>query len=225
MMKHKLRLTVALTVSLALGNSFLWAIPARASREIAPALDQTGSEMRDVIENYNTDRGSLIRTYPDALSPVRRARLKQFYEQWRDNLTKLNFDAMGEDGRVDYLLFKNHLDHELRQLEIQTKQWAEIEPFVPFAKAVFELDETRRRMAPADSPKVAALLTDVSKQIEELRRAIGTGPSRTVDNAETKPTAELRTPRAGSLSVKKNVANRAAASISSLRNTLRNWRS
>ena len=119
MMKHKLRLTVALTVSLALGNSFLWAIPARASREIAPALDQTGSEMRDVIENYNTDRGSLIRTYPDALSPVRRARLKQFYEQWRDNLTKLNFDAMGEDGRVDYLLFKNHLDHELRQLEMQ----------------------------------------------------------------------------------------------------------
>jgi len=179
--------------------------------------------MRDVIENYNTDRGSLIRTYPDALSPVRRARFKQFYEQWRDNLAKIDFDALGQDGRVDYLLFKNHLDHELRQLEIQTKQWAEIEPLLPFAKAVFELDETRRRMAPADSPKVAALLTDVSKQIEELRRAMGTGPGgpgRILDNAETKPTAELRT---GSLSVKKNVANRAAASISSLRNTLRNW--
>ena len=46
------------------------------------------------------------------------------------------------------------------------------------------------------------------------------GPDRKLDNAETKPTAEVRT---GSLSVKKNVANRAAANISSLRNTLRNW--
>jgi hypothetical protein len=181
MKKDRIQAVVALVVISALGASLLWAIPSQASRKIiaaaAPALDQSGSEMREVIENYNNDRSSLIRTYPDALSTVRRARLKQFYEQWRDSLAKLNFDAMGEDGRVDYLLFKNHLDHELRQLEIQTKQWAETEPLLPFAKAVFELDETRRRMAPADSPTVAALLTDVSKQIEELRRAMGTGPA------------------------------------------------
>src|SRR5437762_7305923 len=173
MRKNRIQTTVALVLTFGLGSSFLLAIPARASREINAAallaLDQSGSEMRDVIENYNTDRGSLGRTYPDALSPARRARFKQFYEEWRDNLAKIDFDTMGQDGRVDYLLFKNHLDHELRQLEIQTKQWAEIEPLLPFAKAVFELDETRRRMAPADSPKVAALLTDVSKQIEEGR--------------------------------------------------------
>src|SRR6266536_327367 len=122
MRKDRFQATV-LVVIFALGSFFLLAIPSRASREIiaasAPALDTSGSEMRDLIENYNTNRGSLGRTYPDALSPARRARFKQFYEQWRESLAKIDFDAMGQDGRVDYLLFKNHLDHELRQLEMQ----------------------------------------------------------------------------------------------------------
>lgn len=230
MRKNRIQLTIGLAILLALGNTFSWAIPARASLKTnaikvakSPALDSSASEMRYLIESYNTDRGSLTRIYPDALSPTRRVRFKQFYEQWRDTLSKLDFDAMGQDGRIDYLLFRNHLDHELRQLEIQTKQLAEIEPLIPFAKTVFELEETRRRMEPVDSPKVAALLTDMVKQIGEVRRALGAGPGapgRAEDNPDSKAEAKTEKP---SLKVKKNVANRAAGTISSLRNMLKNW--
>src|SRR5437867_5550756 len=102
MRKNRIQTTVALVLTFALGSSFLLASSARASRETEVASpEQPASEMREVIENYNTDRGSLIRTYPDALSPVRRARPKQFYEQCRRNLAKLKFDAMGEARRVD----------------------------------------------------------------------------------------------------------------------------
>jgi len=184
--------------------------------------------MRNVIESYSNDRGSLSRTYPDGLTPSRRTRFKQFYEQWRDSLSKLDFDALGPDGRIDYLLFKNHLNHELLQLEIQAKQLAESEALIPFAKTVFELEETRRRMEPVNSAKVAAQLTAMNKQIEALRRALGPGPgapakaedspdSKTISDGDAKPEGP------GSLKVKKNVANRTAATISSLRNTLKNW--
>lgn len=230
-MKHKIRITIVIATLLALATNFSSVIRTRASQNIgadSPALDSAGSEMRELIESYNTDRGNLSRTYADALAPTRRLRFKQFLEQWRDRLSKINFDSLSQDDRIDYLLFKNHLDHELRQSDEQTKQLAESQPLIPFAKTVWELEETRRRMEPADAPKVAALLTSMTKQIETLRRALAAGPgapSKAPENSDnnTNSDVDVATERAGSLKVKKVVANRTVAIISSLRNTLKNW--
>src|ERR1700737_1157245 len=89
------------------------------------------SEMRAVFERYSVDRGSLMRSYPVFFSPARQARFKQFYSDWLASLDKLDFDAMSQDGKVDYVLFKNHLESELRQLDILARQLAEIEPLIP----------------------------------------------------------------------------------------------
>ena len=171
--------------------------------------DSHQSEMRAAIERYVADRGSLVRFYTVEASPTRHARLKQFYHDWLTTLAKLNFDSMSQDGRVDYLLFKNHLDHELRQLEIQSKALAEIAALVPFAQTITDLEDSRRRMEVVDSPKTAALLTRMARQIDETSKAVEAG---------LKPDE-----RADALKTKKTVANRAVAAIVSLRNTLRNW--
>jgi uncharacterized protein (DUF885 family) len=168
-------------------------------------LDSTRSELRPLIERYNADRANLNRTYPITYSPRRQARFKEFYSQWRDQLAKLNFDTMSQDGKVDYVLFRNHLDYELRQLEIESKQFAEIEPLVPFTKTIIELEETRRRMEPVNSPKAAAALVELKKQIDGARRTVEAGM------------------RTESTRVKKTVANRAVSAINSVRGTLRGW--
>ncbi len=173
------------------------------------------SEMRSHIERYSVDRGSLARSYPVAVSPNRRERFRKFYHKWFTSLQNLNFDAMSQDGKVDFILFKNHLEYELRQLEIQARQISEIEPLLPFAGKIIELEETRRRMEPINSAKAAATLTELKKQVDERRRAIEIGlrPDRGGDtNAAAEP-----------LRVKKTVANRAVLAINSLRNNLRNW--
>jgi uncharacterized protein (DUF885 family) len=157
------------------------------------------SEMRAAIERYTVDRGSLTRSYPVGMSPARRDRFKKFYSDWLASLKTVDFDSMSQDGKVDYILFKNHLEYELRQLDIQAKQLAEIEPLVPFAKTIIDLEEARRRMEPVNSAKIAATLNDLRKQIDERRRAVE------------------------ALQVKKTVANRAVAAINNLRNNLRNW--
>src|SRR5689334_11505543 len=98
-------------------------------------LSQTAttiSEMRAPIERYTADRGNLTRSYPVTISPARRARFKKFYEEWLASLKSLDFDSMNQDGKIDYLLFKNHLEYELRQLEIQAQQLAEVQPLLPF---------------------------------------------------------------------------------------------
>ena len=165
------------------------------------AFSQTRiSEMRAAIERYTADRGSLTRSYPVAISPARRARFKQFYEEWLASLKTLDFDSMSQDGKIDYLLFKNHLEYELRQLDIQAHQLAEIQPLLPFAGTIIDLEEARRRMEPINSAKIAATLTDLKKQVDERRRAVE-----------------------GGFRVKKTVANRAVAAMTGLRANLRNW--
>jgi len=157
------------------------------------------SEMRAAIERYTVDRGSLSRSYPVAMSKARRERYKKFYEEWLASLRSLDFDSFTQDGKVDYVLFRNHLEYELRQLDIQAQQLTEIQPLVPFADTIIALEEARRHMEPINSAKIATALTELRKQVDESRRAV----------ESSKP--------------KKTVANRAVLAMNGLRNNLRNW--
>ncbi|HSE16141.1 MAG TPA: hypothetical protein VLB46_03765, partial [Pyrinomonadaceae bacterium] len=205
---------------------FLIQIPAQTAnrtnggaRPKAAAADPNGSktpvsEMRNAIERYTVDRGSLARSYPVQASRTRRERFKKFYEEWLASLQSLDFDSMSQDGKIDYILFKNHLEYELRQLDIQARQLSEIEPLLPFGNKIIELEETRRRMEPIDSAKIAATLNDLRKQVDERRRAVELGL-----RAEARGGDTSNDP----VRVKKTVANRTVAAINSLRGNLRNW--
>jgi uncharacterized protein (DUF885 family) len=167
------------------------------------------SEMRAIIEYYVVDRGSLARSYPVASSPARRDRFRKFYSDALERIQKLDFDSMSQEGKVDYVLFKNHLEHELRQMDIEEKQLAEIQPLIPFAKTIVDLEEARRRMEPIDSAKAAATLTNLKKQIDDTRRGVDSG---------------LRGGDAGeAIKAKKTVAFRAVGAVNNLRNNLHNW--
>jgi uncharacterized protein (DUF885 family) len=166
------------------------------------------SEMRPILEYYVVDRGSLQRSYPVANSPARRERFRKFYSDALERIQKLNFDGMSQEGKVDYILFRTHLEHELRQLDIEEKQLAEITPLAPFGKTIVDLEETRRRMEPIDSAKVAVTLTALKKQIDDTRRLVEAG---------------LRGNDPDSIKVKKTVAFRGINAINGLRGNLRNW--
>jgi hypothetical protein len=80
------------------------------------------SELRSMIERYRADRGNISRYYDIPFSVTRRKRMKEFYAGWLSRLARLNFDNLSQDGRIDYLLFHNHLQNALRQLDHEAKQ-------------------------------------------------------------------------------------------------------
>jgi uncharacterized protein (DUF885 family) len=168
-------------------------------------MELGASEVRPVIERYVADRGSLARSYPVESSPARTSRFKQFYADWLATLGKMNFETMSQDGKVDYLLLKNHLDHEAKQLDIEAKAFAEVAPYVPFASTITDLAEARRRMEKIEPAKIAATLNEMNKQIAATQRqweaALRAEPGK----------------------IKRPVANRAVTTINTLRNTLRTW--
>jgi hypothetical protein len=192
--------------------------PRNVSPKASPGQDElqsTDSELRGMIERYTTDRGSLSRAYPNPMSAMRLERFQALYGEWGARLDKFDFDSLSQGGKIDYLLLKNHLGHERRQLDQQRQQFAELEPLIPFARIILDLEDRRRRMEPVNSAKVALQLTEMKKQVDAKRQAVA---------AWLKPGGREQTAAAGETSkVKKTVANRAVATINSLRNLLRNW--
>lgn len=222
MMRVSSPLSLALSIALVLTTCFASKAPAqlpgKATRPNVVAQDTKAreSEMRAIIEYYTVDRGSLLRSYPLSISPARQERFRKFYSDALLRIQKLDFDSMNQEGKVDYLLLKNHLEYEMRQLDIQSKQLAEIEPLVPFLKTIIDLEEARRRMEPIDAAKTAAVLTNLKKQIDDTRKAVEAG---------LRPERGGATPPEGTevVKAKKTVAFRAVGSVNSLRNNLRNW--
>ncbi len=180
-----------------------------ATIALAPAadinleLEKSTSEMRPAIERYAVDRGSLQRSYQVEPSPNRRDRMARFYKENLDGLAKLNFDAMSPEGRIDYLLFRNHLQHEIRILDLETKVAALTAPLIPFSKTIISLEESRRGMQPIDPRKAAASLDSLAKEITERRQSL-----------------EASLP---SSPVKKTTASDAASTVATLRSTLERW--
>lgn len=169
----------------------------------ADDLDRSNSEMAAPIERFIADHATLIRTYPIAMSETRRKRLKEFYDGWSARLAQMDFDSMSQDGRIDYILLKNHLQHETRQLELDAKASQEETPLMPFAGTIIALEESRRRMEVMDAAKTAAIVNALAKQTDDTRKRIE-GTLRTAPP-------------------KKTVANRAALELNDLRGTFRHW--
>ena len=174
-----------------------------ATTNPAPEFAETQSEMRVYIDHYTADHALLLRYESIELSQARTERLKKFYTDWLDRLQALNFEAFSEDGKIDYLLFRGHLQHELRQLDLDSKNQAEASPLVPFSEAIIHLEEARRRMDPVDGKEAAAVLSSLTKQLADLRRS-------TEANLKTAPPS-------------KTVANRAASETNTLRAILKHW--
>jgi hypothetical protein len=206
--RSKLLLTLLIAVAVCVGDaSFaMQKVGASDSALDLGDLNLSRSEMRGVIERFVADRGSLARFYTVQYSPSRASRLKEFYTEWLAGINDLNFDSMSHEGQVDYLLFRNQLQYEIQQLDLQARQFAEIEPLVPFARQIMGLEEARRRMEPVNAQKTAALINGLNKQIADSRKAVEAAAK-----ADPKP------------AVKKAVANRAALAVNSLTRTLKDW--
>jgi uncharacterized protein (DUF885 family) len=220
-------LAIVLCIVLLLTTGFSTSAPAQTAKNARPGANPTtkvsnaesfepdetsspDSEMRPLIERYTVDRGSLTRSYPVSISPLRATRFRQLYSDWLGQLQKMNFDSLSQEGKVDYLLLKNHLEYETRQLDIQARQLAEIQPLLPFANSIIGLEESRRRMETIDSARTAALLTALKKQIDDTRKSVEAGLRSGSDGPEV-------------IKTKKTVAFRAVGALNSLRNSLRNW--
>ena len=187
-----------------------------AQGEVVRALlgDRPSSELREVVDQYATDRAGMLRRYEVEYSPGRRKRLVEFYTGWRAQLQKSDFAALGAEGRIDFTLLDNRLRYELALLAREEKLFAEAAPYAPFATAIMELQESRRRMEPVNPSVVAKTLSGLATRIDSMRKGIEQAAKKdsAAANGAKDPPRERRI-----------VAFRSAQLLESLGNTLRGW--
>jgi len=169
---------------------------------IAAGQLKAADDMAALVERYSTDAGSLLRAYRTD-SPTGRDRMRQFYGEWAARLKQVNFEALDQEGKVDYVLLRQTLDGELRQLSRRVKTELDTAPLVPFAQAVYDLEAARQRVDAMDARKAAATLAALAKQVAKLQAVV----------AESL--------RAGAAD--KRSARNAALTVTTLRTILERW--
>jgi uncharacterized protein (DUF885 family) len=153
------------------------------------------------IQRFTEDLEDIHRFYSVPWSEARRNVLRSLYRTWHDALERVDFDALSQDGKVDYVVFRSRLATRLQNLDLEERRASEIAPLVPFLTDVTMLAEARQRIDPLKPDAAAALLGRLTKQVKELN---------------AKP------PSSG---IKRTSANRAARVVGQLRETLRAWNS
>jgi hypothetical protein len=177
------------------------------AREI---LGAAPADLGPLLERYASDLQSLRRFYDVQQSPTTERVMRHFYQAWRAALQQIPFDGLPPEGRIDYLLFRNKLDHEIRQLDLNRKRSEEIADLVPFAPAIIELKEARQRVDPLDASAAAQTLEQISRKMEDLSKRI-------TDSNKAEPA------KGAGIEVRKTAAFRAARTVDHLRDTLKAW--
>lgn len=178
------------------------AVSAQANHASEQAASPT--DLRTLIDHYQADRAALSRFYSVAGSPARASRLRALAEEWLGRLQEVDFEALDQDGRIDWLLLRSEIEGHRGDLERGEQRTAEIAPWVGYAPAIVELAEARQRVDPFDAEEAARRLDRLRQDVEQA----------TLDIEERPKDAPA---------VARSVAVRAARRVHDLGNALQHW--
>jgi len=198
--------------------------------------------MRACIERFATDQAALLRRWDAPGSAAARAQQAQFLVAWQGLLDGLDFTALDQDGRIDWLLLAQRLRHAQGRLEIEGRQLAEALPLLPFADELVAWHEARRALLPVDPEQAAGRLAALAAEVSALEHRVGRDGQSPVpgDTAADAPAgtvpgtavaaaagpavgAAAGAPAAEPILVTRVLANRAAGQVRALRDLLGAW--
>ncbi len=163
------------------------------------------ADLRPLLEWFAADERNFELFYDVSISEARRDVLRTFYNAWLISLEKLDYATLAPEARIDFVLFRNKLTRELKQLDNEQQRFAEIQPLIPFAASIVSLKEARQRVDPLDPQQAASALVKVTKQLEEVSKWV---------RSAAKPE---------DLKLSRTIGRRAVQTIAKLRGYLEQW--
>lgn len=145
----------------------------------------TTNVMPEVIQKFSADRLSLQETYTLPFSPARMNRMQRFYEDEQKKLEAIDFDHLTYSDQLDYLLLKNCVQGQLRELDLRRKQVADMQPLLPFAPTIQGFIENQRKMERPNAEETAKQLTGMVNAIEAEMKELD--PARNGGKAKPNP--------------------------------------
>ena len=181
-------------------------ISAGADAPLPTEIDTSHTPIRPLIERFTSDRDILNRFYPVWFSPARSARMQELYKEWLATLSGVDFNGLDEEGQIDYLLFRNYLQHQQRQGGINATSYGEAKQFIPFADTIIGIAERQQELQYFRGEESGNILKALNES---------------VDGARTQMEAMLK--KNNATPIRKTIVNRAAGMVDNLRDALKDW--
>ncbi|AGA79759.1 DUF885 family protein [Echinicola vietnamensis] len=124
------------------------------------------SELYEPIKTFQADRSALSRKYSNALSEEYFERFGRLYEDWLTTVQDMDYGALSEDGKIDYLAFKNYLEKAVFFHDKAFSEYKEVADVKDFADELEAFYIFRRSAQKPDAKAIAAQFTDAKKNLQ-----------------------------------------------------------
>lgn len=142
-----------------------------------PSPTLQASELTDLMVNYDADLGSLERFYFIRNSPERNARLQAFCNDYLSRLSKIPYDQVSLNAKVDYQLFNREVEDLLYRLKVEEKEMAQVASLTQYGNGIYPIEVKRRRGHHLESNQVAQQLNDINKKVQEAMKNLAKEPN------------------------------------------------
>ena len=149
----------------------------RSSVDFDLAVRQARSEssvsMDDRIRAVQADLYDIKTFYSLSVSPELQSRLAAYYHEASKSLSTVDFDALDQQERVDYLLLRNYLRQQAAQLDAAVQLQKNMAPVLPFFDVVVDLCSMRDHVTPFHAEAVADKFAAITDAIAKVTDDIG----------------------------------------------------
>ncbi|WP_211229827.1 DUF885 family protein [Olivibacter sitiensis] len=143
------------------------------------------NEIPALMQEFTADYGALVRFYTPSTgsggqaaggrgtsntggSPERTGRLLKLYDGYLKRLGALDFNALPQECKVDYILFKRDLNDRLSRAKEEANAYERVKTWFPFSKRIYSYNKDRRRGLRPDAAQLAKDWNQATKEIESL---------------------------------------------------------
>jgi hypothetical protein len=126
-------------------------------------------ELYEMISQFRADRSALVRKYTLKESDEYYDRFTKFYTHWIEVVTKVPFNTLSPQGKVDYLLMKNYIEKEVFFLKQDEKEFKTVAHVTDFAAPLYEFVKQRRTGRRPDAPALANVFMQAIASVEAAK--------------------------------------------------------
>jgi uncharacterized protein (DUF885 family) len=124
-------------------------------------------EFYEPLSSFQAERGALERKYTLKESQEYYDRIHRHFSDWLNHLETFDYDDLTFNGKMDYVLFRNHIEKSIFFHSIDEKEFQQVQSVTGFAGGLYQFVVDRRRGGMVEGAAEAALFSKAAKAFSE----------------------------------------------------------
>ncbi|CAI6099205.1 unnamed protein product [Clonostachys chloroleuca] len=134
-----------------------------------------GMSMADHVRRVQADLGEINALYNIDIAPRRYEATEGYHNSELKMLEGIDFDALDQDGKVDYIMLRTFHNRQLNNLKLKKASREQFIIIIPFADQLVGLLEARQDVKPLIPKDAAKTLNEITKSVIAVQAKVEGG--------------------------------------------------